>query len=379
MLSNNIIKISAAGSGKTWDICNDALTITKDGSKKVLITTYTNRGAASIRKEIKNQNCGVLSKNIIIKTWYEFLMAELIKPYQNSLNGVSINEIKTFDFSNMYGKVNYAKKGTKQRYLTTKSLVKANEASNLSLLLNELSHGRVINRLEKVYNRIYFDEIQDLSGADIDLLELLIKSKIDIICCGDNKQATYSTHNAKKNKKFTGANIWVFFEALNKKRLVTIEKNLNTRRFNNQICAFANSVFPVGDSISTIMNEVTDHDGVYIISKADVECYCKHFMPQVLRFDAKTDVGSLRAVNFGACKGETFDRVLIFLNGPFEKFILKGEAFNAPEKYYVAVTRPRYSIALVMDKLPKKVADFKRDTIAIEESQIECYKYQLYE
>ncbi len=132
MLSKNIVKISAAGAGKTWDICHDALAVTEAGDKKVLITTYTNRGANSIRNEIRKQNQGVLSPQVHVKTWYEFLMSDLIKPYQSSLEGVSINEIKTFDFSEMYGKVNYEKQGTKSRYLTDHSLVRVNEASNVN-------------------------------------------------------------------------------------------------------------------------------------------------------------------------------------------------------------------------------------------------------
>lgn len=277
MSLNNIIKISAAGSGKTWDICHDALEATSSTEKKVLITTYTNRGAESVRKEIKKQNYGVLSQKVIIKTWYDFLMSELIKPYQTALSGVEINEIKTFDFSHMFGNVNFAQNGTKSRYLTNKSLVRANEASNLAIFLNERSGGKAIRRLENIYEKIYFDEVQDLCGSDIDILRLLIDSQIDVICCGDSKQATYSTHNTNKNKKMTGSNVWIFFEILHKQNKVSIERNLNTRRFNAQICTFANQVFPIGDAISTIMNDVTEHDGVYIISKSDVYKYYNNF------------------------------------------------------------------------------------------------------
>ncbi len=39
----NIVKISAAGSGKTYDICHDALNVVADNTHKVLIVTYTNR------------------------------------------------------------------------------------------------------------------------------------------------------------------------------------------------------------------------------------------------------------------------------------------------------------------------------------------------
>ena len=375
MLSKNIVKISAAGAGKTWDICHDALAATELGDKKVLITTYTNRGANSIRNEIRKQNQGVLSPKIYVKTWYEFLMSDFIKPYQSSLNGIAINEIKTFDFSNMYGKINYAKPGTKERYLTNSSLVRANEASELALLLNRLSVGKVLRRVEGIYSNIYFDEVQDLSGSDIDLLMMLIKSNISVVCCGDNKQATYRTHNAKKNKKITGSNIWLFFQELEKVQLISTQRNLSTRRFNSQICSFANMVFPVGDSISTIMDIETNHDGVYLISQDDVEAYYNCYKPQVLKYDATTKVDKYQTINFGACKGETFDRVLIYPNGPFEKFILKGEALSSPEKYYVAVTRARYSVAFVIKKMPEDLLGYKMVDIQVGQDIIKGFQY----
>ena len=103
--------MSAAGSGKTYDICKDALEMAKSGSK-VLITTYTNRGAESVRKEIRLQNDGVLHPLVIIKTWYSFMLADMIKPYQRYLTG-KIGGIQTFDYSQTYGYINYAKSGGK--------------------------------------------------------------------------------------------------------------------------------------------------------------------------------------------------------------------------------------------------------------------------
>ena len=55
----------------------------------------------------------------------------------------------------------------------------------------------------EIYSHIYIDEIQDLAGEDIEILNLLFNSKIQIQCVGDVKQSTYTTYNAKKNKKLT--------------------------------------------------------------------------------------------------------------------------------------------------------------------------------
>ena len=370
---HNSVKMSAAGSGKTYDTCKNALEMAKSG-KKVLITTYTNRGAESVRKEIKKQNEGVLHPFVVVKTWYSFLLADMIKPYQRYLTG-RIGGIKTFDYSQTFGYINYAKAGTKEKYITPEKKVRSNEGASLVCLLNQLSDGKVIHRLAEIYHAIYFDEIQDLAGDDITIIKLLIDSSIIVVCCGDNKQATFSTHNAKKNKKMTGKNIWVFFEELEKKGLVEVERNLCSRRFNRQICCFANSVFPFGDPITTNMSIDTMHDGVFLIDASNVGEYMSTYSPQVLRYDKNTDTYGYRPVNFGACKGETFDRVLIVPNSLFIKLITKGIPLSAPEKYYVAVTRPRFSIAIVLAKLPDIVSGYEKVMITCGKTQIRGLKY----
>ena len=358
----NIIKISAAGSGKTYDICRDALNVVSSESKKVLIVTYTNRGENAVETEIRKQNKGVLHPQIAIKTWYQFLLSDTIKPYQRyiSVRGF-FNVLKGIDYSQTFGTVNYRRKGTRARYITRAGNVLSNQASELACFLDEKSNGKIVGRLREIYSNIYFDEVQDLAGYDIELLKLLLDSDISVTCCGDNKQATFSTHNAKKNKNQTGKNIWQFFAGLNN---VEIEKNLVSRRFNQDICCFANKLFPAGDPITTIMNEKTEHDGVFLISQSDVCAYYNRFRPHVLRYDAKTVIEKYHAVNFGACKGETFDRVLIYPNGPLTNFVIKGSKLNSPEKYYVGVTRPRYSIAIVLKTVPKILSGYKQVEIA---------------
>ena len=369
----NIIRISAAGSGKTYDICRDALEVVADSNRKVLIVTYTNRGQNAVETEIRKQNSGVLHPRIIIKTWFRFLLSDAIKPYQCYIIGDgSFNVIKSIDYSKTFGTVNYQRKGMKERYLTRSENVISNQASELAMILNEKSNGKIITRLEEIYNTIYFDEVQDLAGYDIDLLKLLIESKISVTCCGDNKQATFSTHNTKKNKNITGKNIWQFFGTLNN---VEFEKNLTSRRFNKDICSFANKVFPVGDSITTMMTEITCHDGVFLINQSDASYYFEKYRPQILRYDSKTKIENYNAINFGACKGETFDRILIYANGPLSEFVLNSKALSSPEKYYVGVTRPRYSIAIAVKNLPNCLNGFDRVELDCNNNTVIALRY----
>lgn len=372
---NNTAKMSAAGSGKTWDICHEALEAVRTSNKRAMIISFTNRSVESVKNEIRKQNDDVLHPRVEIKTWYRFLLSDLIKPYQTGITGGIINHIKSVDFSEQFGQRNYNKAGTYSRYINPSRNVRSNQASELAVLLNQRSGGHSIKRLAEIYSNILFDEVQDLAGYDIEILKLLMESSIAVTCCGDNKQATFRTHITKKNKNQTGANIWEFFRQVEKEGIVKVERKLASRRFNWDICCFANAVYPKGDSITTTMEDITEHDGVYLIDLLDADLYHDYYLPQVLKFDAHTKI-ERRSLNFGVCKGETFNRVMIYPNGPLKSFITKRTALNAPEKYYVGITRPRYSIAFVMDKLPKQIDGYEEVYISIGSTTIRALRYK---
>ena len=60
MQLNNKVIVAAAGAGKTWGICQEVIKEAKNTKKKILITTYTNKGVESIETEYKKQNFGVI-------------------------------------------------------------------------------------------------------------------------------------------------------------------------------------------------------------------------------------------------------------------------------------------------------------------------------
>lgn len=362
MPSMNLIKIECAGSGKTWSICHTALSIvSSDIDKRVAIISYTNRGVQAVQLEIKKQNNSIMHSRITVESLYSFLLRELIKPYQTYIFG--INEIKSLDFSRMYGFINKHRIGQKARYMTTERNITANEAAELAVQLNNYSNGQVIKRLEKIYDTIFFDEVQDLAGYDLEIIKLIADSSINLVCVGDPKQSTFKTNNGQKNKNISGANMESFFKGLEKSHSSQITNNNISRRFNEAICRFANDVYPSNNIMSTSMAFTTAHDGVFLIRKSDIPDYYNQYSPQVLRYDKKTDTMGLSSMNFGECKGLTFDRILLFPNTPFLEYIQKGKALGSPEKYYIAVTRPRYSIAIVVDKFPSKSKFSLEDTI----------------
>ena len=81
--------------------------------------------------------------------------------------------------------------------------------------------------------------------------------------------------------------------------------------------------------------------------------YVQTFNVAQLRWDRKTNVlPDMAVMNFGEAKGETFDRVLIYPTKDMAKWVEDTStqlSDGARAKFYVALTRARYSAAIVTD------------------------------
>jgi hypothetical protein len=111
----------------------------------------------------------------------------------------------------------------------------------------------------------------------------------------------------------------------------------------------------------------TDHDGVFSVLWAEVTGYVAAHRPPVLRDDREVDTQGLPAMNFGAVKGRTFERVLIFPTKPIAEYVATRVPGNLKDgsraRLYVAATRACHSVAFVAD-LPEPVAGIRSLTVA---------------
>ncbi|URJ43655.3 UvrD-helicase domain-containing protein [Paenibacillus polymyxa] len=374
MQYDNTLVLACAGSGKTYGMCNDSRSLSEKSTKKILMLSYTHKGIYSIKKEYAKQNNGVLDKNVVISTWFQFILKELIRPYQRSFLE-KISQIRSFDFSRMYG-ANYEKKNTTSYFLNRNNDVKANRASEFALLLNKLSDGAVLKRLEETYACIYIDELQDLVGKDIELLELLFLSSIKIYCVGDYKQATLKTHNPKSDRKKGGMYVFSYLETCRDSHRINIVKNNTSKRFVSDIANFANLVYPEEPIIGALEAE-EPATGVFQILQTDIHDYIQHLKPSILKYDVKTPTLGYPSLNFGVSKGMTLERVLIFPNKPLSTFLLDpSKGLKAPDKYYVGVTRAKFSLTFVVEKL-KPNRYFFEDSINLGGNNIRVLKFKL--
>lgn len=347
---NNEIIIAAAGSGKSTQLVEKALHY---NNKQILITTFTIDNTKEIEKKFFKK-IGYIPKNVVVQTWYSFLLRECVRPYQNFL--YDKKRIESIAFVNGQSTQYIAKKDIENYYFRDGKYIYTDKICDFIIEVNSRSNGLVIERLENIYDIIMIDEVQDLAGADLDFLYLLLHSKIHSIIVGDNRQATYFTNNSRKNKKYKGETIFELFRKWENEGLCLIEYETECFRCNQLICDIADSLYP--DMPKTISKNTkrTGHDGVFYIRSSEVDEYVRKFSPVALRYDKRTKniPETLSPINFGKSKGLTFDRVLIYPNGPIRKF-LEGdyEAVSSPKTkagLYVAITRARYSVTFVTDQ-----------------------------
>lgn len=352
--------IAAAGSGKTTHIIEEALKIS---DSKILITTYTIANEKEIRKKIFDMK-GFIPNNVVIQTWFSFLIQHGVKPYQSVIYNGHIKGLKLVNqksglmYINRKGHPVYygEKSNPKEFYIDTSQRIYSDKLSKFVVRANELSKGCVINRISKIFSYVFIDEVQDMAGYDLEIIKLLFSQNINIELVGDPRQVTYHTHDEAKYKQYADGKIKDFIQNECSSYNVNIdETTLNKTYRNNQaICEFANSIYLNFVPCKSCNQKITGHDGVFVVLENDVENYLLKYHPMQLRDSKKKEVSSkFPVMNFGESKGLTFERVIIYPTEPIKKWLINHNeklSNKSRSKFYVAVTRAKYSVAIVLDK-----------------------------
>jgi len=358
LYSQNIAILAAAGSRKTECLVEKALAVS-DGN--VLITTYTHENRRHIVRRIQ-QKVGVVPKHITIMGWFSFLIGQCIKPYQRALTGQPFM-VGGLNFKGQ--RCRYTRKTDLRYFVDSNADLYRDGVSDFAIELNKKTKGAVVDRLERIYSHLLIDEVQDLVGYDLDVLDLLFSSRINLTVVGDPRQHTFATNLGSRNKQYRGAGLAQWFSERNGH--CTLETRAYSYRCNQAICNFADKIFPTMPHTASREVPTSEHDGVFTVHKNLLADYLRDHGPvTALRHDRNADTCSLPAMNIGLAKGSTHDRVIIFPTRPMLAFLADGDAsrLKAPEKLYVAVTRARFSVAFVVPdawaSTPSRATDYSR-------------------
>lgn len=209
----------------------------------------------------------------------------------------------------------------------------------------------MVQRLEAIYSMILIDEMQDLSGHDFDLLDTLLQSNISLYLVGDPRQSLYFTDHSSKNAKYKGPRFVSWLDE--RAKLCALETLTTSHRCSQPILDWADALFPEYPKTTSLRQDAHSSHGVFIISRSQVLAYIAERGDEVtiLRRQKNTDTMGLPAINIGVSKGSTYPHVLLFGSGPMTKYVqgdLALEDFKERSRLYVAVTRARYTVAIVV-------------------------------
>jgi DNA helicase II / ATP-dependent DNA helicase PcrA len=342
--SNRAI-IAAAGSLKTQFVIDEALAAS--AGQRVLITTYTRENCDQITRRLGQAN-GCVPPNVSVLGWFTFLMNQAARPYQSVITG-RIDYARSLNFKGSRFRLTPRAKPL-QYYFDSNGDFYRDGVAEFAIHADKATGGRVIKRLQALYHELYIDELQDLAGYDLEFLDLLFASSMRVTVVGDPRQHTYSTNQASKNKQYRGDSI---VDWLNQRRAICpIELRTESWRCNQEICDWADAIYPELPPTASRNPDRTGHDGVFLLAAEDVPKYITKYNPTILRWDKRADTLGLQAMNIGVSKGSTFDRVLIFPTRPITQYLMTRDhtRLKARERLYVAVTRARYSVAFVVDR-----------------------------
>ncbi len=376
-MDKNKLLIATAGAGKTTYLVNQALDIVnKSPSDKVLITTYTRENARQIREKIIEENTrrngnGLLLKNIIVQEWFSFLLKEGVRPFKSvmdrSLKYKNISLYHDFQYNN---NIYISESQIRKHYFLGYKII-PNCLSKFIVKANVRADGEFFCRLSRMYSHVFIDEVQDLAGYDLEIIKELFISNITVILVGDPRQVTYLTHHERLNSKYKNGKIKDFVLEKCKKLKVNIdEETLKvSHRNNGEICEFSSKLYPGFEKavpcscVDCRDVEDGEHVGIFTVRPVDVDFYIEKYGASglcVLR--KQKSIPPER--NFGESKGMTFNRVLICPDKPIIAYLKTGNlikmekdkkgvlveknALDIP-KFYVAITRARYSVAIVYD------------------------------
>lgn len=169
--------LAVAGSGKTTKILNSI-----SPEKRSLVITYTNENVRSLEASLV-KNFGRVPDNVYLRSYFSFLYSFCFRPffsYQLRDNAFTWRLPNKFPAKNYPG--HYV---TKNRYLYANRVAK--------YLIEQNAVKKIIARLEKYFDSVFVDEVQDFAANDFNLLLELTRANVNFEFVGDFYQHTFDT------------------------------------------------------------------------------------------------------------------------------------------------------------------------------------------
>jgi DNA helicase-2/ATP-dependent DNA helicase PcrA len=343
----NRLRLAVAGGRKTQSIVDECAEARDDC--RILILTYTQVNQHVVRSRLAR--LAPLGASVQTLGWFSFLMTHWVRPYLPLR--FADRRLRGLNFPGDPGR----RITGRARFLDGDGRAYSRHLAQLAMDVNAASSGAAMDRLSRLYDAIYVDEVQDLNGYDLEVLDALIESPISLTLVGDVRQALLQTNpRDPKNRQYKGIKIKKWFDERQDSGKLVVTHESRTWRANQAIANFADSIFEAtwGFTPTESQNhDETGHDGVFVVAEHDAADYVTMFQPLCLRHSATTARSvDLPFINIGVAKGMDVERVLIWPTKGTIDFLKAGKALEPTPccSLYVAVTRARASVAFVVER-----------------------------
>lgn len=351
--------LAVAGGRKTQSIVDACQW---DDSKRILVVGYTISSQEELRRRIHQ---GRIRTHTEVTGWFSFLMQHLIRPYLPLLyRGTHLTGL------NFDGDPGRYTTGL-GRFLDHDGRAYRLHIAKLAYEVMEASDGAVMDRLGRIYDEIFIDEVQDLGGWDLEIIAALLASSIQVTMVGDLRQALLDTEvRDPKNSGFRGEKLINWFLAMENKKLLTIEHRPTTYRCNQAIAEFSDTIFDptLGyQATESASPESHPHSGIFTVSEARATQYQATYDALCLRHSVSSGRAlQLPFLNFGVAKGRTAPHVLIYPTQTIRTFLATRTPLNGRTAcgLYIAVTRAQHSVAFVTNQPVEGLTDWHGDVRA---------------
>lgn len=332
---------AVAGSGKTT-LLIERLCL----EKRALIITYTDNNHRHLRNKIILK-FGMIPANITLMSYFSFLHGFCYRPMmQMEYDTKGLSFRRPPDFTGRLARSDL------KHYRDSSGRLYHNRLAKLIEYAEAIPD--VIARLERFYDSLYVDEVQDFAGNDFNLLTAICKAEMDILFVGDFYQHTFDTSRDGLINRSLHDDI-VRYEKKFKKAGLEIDKKTLSRswRCGTTVCDFITA--HLGIEIAAQENRVTTVAAV----EDGITAHALHADPAVVKLFLKEHYKyGCYSQNWGGSKGmDHFNDVCIVMGGDIWKHYLKGTLHQAnpqtKNKLYVACSRARGSIYFVPEKLFK--------------------------
>ncbi|MEP7763232.1 UvrD-helicase domain-containing protein [Sanguibacter sp. 25GB23B1] len=338
--------LAVAGGRKTQSIVDDCESCPEH--HRILVLGYTAASQDELTTRIRA--AGVHGHHVEVMGWFAFLLRHLVRPYLPLL--YEGHQLTGLNFDGDPGR--YATDA--KRFLDEDDRAYKLHLAKLARDVMLASNDGAIDRLEHIYDEIYIDEVQDLGGWDLEVVEALLRSKLKITMVGDVRQALLSTNvRDPKNAKYRKEKMLDWFRLMEKRNLLEIAQRPTTYRSNQTIATFSDSIFDPSLGYAPTVSESRDahpHAGLFVVRESEAIDYARSHGALCLRH-SKSVAKNLKLPfsTFGIAKGRTVDHVLIYPTERALKFLAGGARLEgaAACALYIGVTRARFSVAFIAD------------------------------